>query len=238
MAVAVVIGLTRPGDPAVDRHSDDRLRADQVPSLFGYDAASASAMLGARGFEVTLEPYRACQVQDRVVGTDPPTGATYAPGDPITVYTSVPSDVACLTDYQDVASSWQFVDFLNGRGPAPAFADRVAVYVGDDAGHVITRADELATWADTGVAEAVRSATDRVALVAGDPLTYALPSLSVRHDAASGGCDAPGPTVDGSEDRLSFTIGAPDGRTSCPLRIDLVRPHGVIDAVVLYPSLS
>ena len=73
-----------------------------------------------------------------MIATDPPTGATYAPGDAITVYTSIPADVACLSDYGDIEASWAFVDFLNGRGPAPSFSHRVVVYVGDGPGTVLT----------------------------------------------------------------------------------------------------
>jgi PASTA domain-containing protein len=215
----------------------DTLRADQVPSLFGYDVAAAQSMLSRRGFDVTLKPGRACQVQDRVVATDPPTGTTYEPGDPITVYASVPADISCLTDYQDVAAAWQFLDFANDRGSAPAFADRVVVYYSDGPGTVILHAEDADRWEGTGVLSAVRRATDRVALVDDDPVTYAVPTLSVR-DATetTTGCGVP--DAAGPGQALSVIIGAPADRTSCPVRIDLFRSRGLIDAVVLYPALS
>ena len=237
-AVAIAVGVTAfVTAPDVDKQHDDQLRADQVPSLFGYDGAAARAMLDARGLDVTLRPFRACEIQDRVIATDPPTGATYAPGDAITVYTSIPADVACLSDYGDIEASWAFVDFLNGRGPAPSFSHRVVVYVGDGSGTVLTSPDELSRWADTGVPAAIRKASDRVALVGDHPLSYAMPTLSVRRTTGPE-CGVADPPVAGPDDALTFTIGAPAGRTSCPLRVDLFRTRDVIDAVVLYPSLS
>jgi hypothetical protein len=231
VAVAVTTRDThdRPGDS---------LRADQVPSLFGYDVAAAQSMLSQRGLDVTLKPFRACEVQDRVVGTDPPTGATYSPGDPITVYTSVPADITCLTNYQDIAAAWQFLDFANDRGAAPAFSDRVIVYYSDGPGTIVRHAEDPARWEGTRVLSAVRQASDRVALVDDDPLTYAVPSLQVTPaPATTNGCGS-APDVAGPEQALSMVIGAPADRTSCPVRVDLYRNRGLIEAVVLYPGLS
>jgi hypothetical protein len=235
VAALVATALTTRGG---DDRPGDTLRPDQVPSLFGYDVAAAQAMLSHRGLAVTLKPFRACEVQDRVVATDPPTGTTYSPGDPITVYTSVPADITCLTDYQDVAAGWQFLDFANDRGAAPAFADRVVVYYSDGPGTIVRHAEDAAHWEGTRVLSAVRRATDRVALVGDDPLTYALPTLDVRDAAATtaDGCGAP--DVGGPGQALSLLISAPADRTSCPVRVDLYRHRGLIDAVVLYPGLS
>ena len=237
-AALVAVAVTA---AATTRHTDDRpgdtLRADQVPSLFGYDAAAATAMLSRRGLHVTLQPFRACEVQDRVVGTDPPTGTTYKPGDPITVYASIPANITCLTDYQDIAAGWQFLDFANNRGSAPPFSDRVVVYYSDGPGTVVRHAEDAARWEGTGVLDAVRRATGRVALVDDDPLTYAVPRLEVRSATDSTpGCGAP--NVAGQGEALSVIIDAPADRTSCPIRVDLFRSSGLIDAVVLYPGLS
>jgi hypothetical protein len=244
LAAAATVALVTAGVTTTMtlRDTDDRpgdtLRADQVPSLFGYDVASAQAMLSQRGLAVTLRPLRACEVQDRVVATDPPTGTTYSPGDPITVYTSVPADITCLTDYQDVAAGWQFLDFANDRGTAPAFTDRVVVYYSDGPGTIVRHAEDAAHWEGTRVLSAVRRATERVALVDDDPLTYALPTLDVRDadETTTDGCGAP--DVGGPGQALSLVIGAPADRTSCPVRVDLYRHRGLIDAVVLYPGLS
>ena len=236
VAAGVALVLTTGGDAG---RPGDRLRADQVPSLFGYDDQDARSLLEGRGLDVTVEPFRACEVMDRVVASDPPAGTTYAPGDPITVYVSVPADVACLTNYQDIAIAWQLVDFANGRGPAPEFSPRVVVYVGDGSRVVLDRADDRARWDRTGVLAGIRRASARVALVDDDPVTYALPTLTVRDaTAATGGCGPPVPPVAAPGEALSVTIGAPADRTSCPVRLDVFRNGGRIDAVVYYPALS
>lgn len=113
VAVGTVVALTRPDGPPADRLTDD-----QVPSLFGYDAGSARALLQDRGLDVTLRPRRACEVLDRVLGSIPPAGAPYERGDEIVVYTSLPADVDCLSDYTDRETAWRLLDFANGRGPA------------------------------------------------------------------------------------------------------------------------
>ena len=87
-AVGVVVALARPAEPL-----PDRLRGNQVPSLFGFDGRDARDLLVSRGLEVTVEPFRSCEVLGRVVASDPPPGASYQRGDPITVYTSLPADV-------------------------------------------------------------------------------------------------------------------------------------------------
>src|SRR6478609_8890956 len=64
-AVAVagtVIALTRPQPPPADH-----LRSDQMPSLFGYDGAAATVLLERRGLDVRQQPFRSCEVLDRVV---------------------------------------------------------------------------------------------------------------------------------------------------------------------------
>jgi len=175
-------------------------------------------------------------VMDRALASDPPTGATYARGDQITLYTSLPADIACLTDYQDLAAGWEFLDFANDRGPAPRFADRVFVYVGDGRAEVLprSRAVDADAWGD-GALDAVRRAALQVALVAEDPPTYRLPSFRVADaTAAIGTCGVPDPAPTGAREALSVVIAAPDGRAACPVRVDLYRSRGVIDAVVVY----
>ena len=49
----------------------------------------------------------------------------------VVVYTALPADVSCLTDYGDRELAWQLLDWANGHAPAPTFAPRVWVYPGD-----------------------------------------------------------------------------------------------------------
>ena len=109
------IGLDGPARTTT-RPSDDRLRADQVPSLFGYDAAAARALLDERGLRGDRRAVPLLRRADRVIATDPVVGTTYSRGDPITVYTAVPTDVACLTNYSDIETAWRLLDFAHGRG--------------------------------------------------------------------------------------------------------------------------
>ncbi len=232
-AVALVVALTRPPQPPADR-----LRGDQVPSLFGFDGSQARDLLESRGFRVSLEPFRACEVLGRVVGSDPPPGTTYHRGDRITVYTSMPADVACLTDYQDRATAWRLLDFANGRGEAPPFADRVFVYAGD-AEPVVLAHDEAAdrgAWSGTGVLDGLHRASDRVELVSEHPLQYAIPGIRITPtDEGVGRCGVPDPAVAGTGDAFSLLVRSPD-RTGCPVRVDVFLEDSAIVALAYYPA--
>jgi hypothetical protein len=231
-AVGLGVALLRPDPPP-----DDELDADQVPSLFGFDGAAARELLQERGLRVTLQPFRACEVMDRVVASDPPTGVKYDDGDPITVFTAVPADVACLTDYSHRAAAWQLLDFANGRGRAPLFAGRVFVYAdGDAPAVVLTReeAEDPASWADTAVLTTLRAASGRVTLLDDRPLRYATPAIrTMRATEGVGTCGVPEPSVAGTSDAFALVIRAPDG-TGCPVRVDLYRVDGRIEAIALY----
>jgi PASTA domain-containing protein len=230
-AIGLGVLLTRPVQPPTDR-----LRGDQVPSWFGYDGGDARALLESRGLRVTLEPFPSCEVYGRVVATDPPPGITYHRGDAIRVYTSLPSDITCLTDYQDRATAWTLLDFANGRGPAPAFADRVFVYA-DDAAPMVLDHDAAVDpdgWAGTGVLDALRKASQRVSLVSRYPVRYAIPAIRItRADEGLGSCGVPDPAVAGTGDAFAVLVRPPD-RTGCGVRLDVFRQDDAIVAVALY----
>jgi hypothetical protein len=231
--VGVVVAVTRPEEPL-----PDRLRGDQVPSLFGYDGADARSELEARGLRVTLQPTRDCEVFGRVVASDPPPGTAYDRGDRITVYTSIPADVVCLNDYQDRATAWELLDFANGRGPAPEFADRVFVYAGGAEPVVLdgTDARDPGAWAGTGVLAGLRAASDRVGLVSEHPLMYAIPAIRItRTDEGIGSCGVPEPSVAGTGDAFAVLVRSPD-RTGCPVRLDVFREGAAIVALAYYPA--
>ncbi|CAI9412027.1 PASTA domain-containing protein [Nocardioides sp. T2.26MG-1] len=235
-AVLAVVALTRPDEPPVD-HLDD----DQVPSVFGFGRQSAEDLLQGLGLEVTVEPVRACEVADRAIGTDPARGAAYDRGDPITLYTSIPANITCLTTYQQRSTTWQLVDLANARGPGPAFADRVFVYAGDGPATVLS-GDEAAdpeAWAETGVLDALREATSRVRLTDDLPLTYAVPALRiVRATEGPGDCGVPEPAVAGTGDAFAALIFSPT-RAGCPLRVEVYRDDAHrVAAVALYAASS
>lgn len=228
-----VVALTRPDEPPVD-HLDD----DQVPSAFGYGRVAAEDLLTGLGLEVTLEPVRACEIEGRVIGSDPPRGSTYERGDPITLYTAVPSSITCLTDYQERSTAWQLLDFANGRGAGPPFADRVGVRSADGTASVLDHdaAADPAAWADTGVLDALRTATARVQLTDDRPLTYAVPALRIiGADEDFGPCPAP-PPLAGADDAFAVLVFSPT-RAGCPLRVQVSRDDAHrVESVALYPS--
>jgi hypothetical protein len=237
VAVAgTVIALTRPQPPPADH-----LSADQMPSLFGYDGAAASALLEERGLVVQQRPFRSCEVRDRVVASEPPAGATVDVGDRVVVYTSLPADVSCLTDYGQREVAWQLLDFANGHAAAPPFAPRVWVYAGDGPARILTAEDarDPSGWQPTGVLSALQEASSDVALVQAHPLTYAVPAVRVVDVTEGlGRCGVPDPSVAGTADVVAFVVRSAD-RTGCPLRLEVHRdPEHRIESVVLYPASS
>ncbi|KQW47923.1 hypothetical protein ASC77_16070 [Nocardioides sp. Root1257] len=236
VAVGIVFAVTRPEPPPTDH-----LRADQIPSLFGYDGEAARSLLEKRGLEVSLRPFRSCEVRDRVVASAPPAGASYDKGDRVVVYTALPADVSCLTDYGEREVAWQLLDFANGHGAAPTFAPRVWVYPGDAPREVLSgaAAADPASWRRSGVLEALRDASTDVALVEKHPLTYAVPAVRVVPVTEGlGRCGVPDPSMAGSADVITFLVRSAD-RTGCPLRLEVYRDDDRrIESLALYPASS
>jgi hypothetical protein len=236
VAVGTVFSLTRPETPPVDH-----LRADQLPSLFGYDADAARLFLEGLGLQVQQRPFRSCEVRDRVVASEPPAGTSYDRGDHVVIYTSLPADVSCLTDYGEREVAWQLLDFANGHGVAPPFAQRVWVYPGDGPVQILTASDarDPAAWKRSGVLAALRRASADVALVQEHPLTYAVPAVRVVDVTDGlGRCGVPVASVAGTADVVTFIV-RPADRRGCPLRLDVYRDrHHQIESVALYPASS
>jgi hypothetical protein len=217
---------------------DGTLDADQVPSLFGYDAASARALLEGLGLRVTEEQVAYCDLEGRVVGTSPRTGARFAPGHAITIHTAVPSDPSCSASYVDRAAAWEFVDFANGRGPAPRFSDRVAIVV--DGSHPATltgaEAADPESWGGFSPLSELSKASARVAYQGGT--SYATPVLSVQYQLPPPQtCGVSRPR--GSGQRLALVVSIAldtDDPAGCPPVVDLYRSSGGIDTIVLYSA--
>lgn len=137
-----VVGLRR---PMTERPPSDRpthrpvatthpLADDQVPSVFGYDAASARRLLESRGLRVDLrEVRRPCSGDEgRALRTDPPLGTRFDDGDAVTlVVGAIEPTHGCtgLVAQRWRPEAWQLVDFANGRGPVPAHTDLVTLSV-------------------------------------------------------------------------------------------------------------
>jgi hypothetical protein len=232
-AVLVVVALIRPDEPPVD-HLDD----DQVPSLFGFGRADAEDLLRGLGLEVSVKPMRACEVADRVIGSDPQRGTSYERGDRITVYTAVPASITCLTTYQQRSTVWQLIDLANGRGHGPPFADRILVSADDGPATELDHPADRDAWAATGVLDTLRKVTTTVRLTDDNPLTYAGPALRILSATeARGDCAVPEPRFAGRFDVFTAAIATPTG-SGCPLRLAVYRAVGRVTAVALYAGSS
>jgi hypothetical protein len=231
-----VIAVSRPQPPPADH-----LRDDQMPSLFGYDGAAASALLEERGLEVQRRPFRSCEVRDRVVASAPAPGTTVDRGDRVVVYTALPGDVSCLTDYGERELAWQLLDFANGRAGAPPFAPRVWVYPSDGPPQVLSGEEAAAreSWQETGALSALREASSDVALLHEHPLTYAVPAVRVVDVTDGlGACGVPATSVAGTADVVAFIVRSAD-RTGCPLRVEVYRDQQRrIEGVAVYSASS
>lgn len=99
------------------------LGSDQVPSVFGYDARYAQAMLEAAGLTVTVRERKLyCTGDDgRALATSPGVGAAYSPGDRVTLMVGKNQPVPCpFSPKPDQrAFAWALLDFANGRPATP-----------------------------------------------------------------------------------------------------------------------
>jgi hypothetical protein len=102
----------------------------RIPSVFAFDAPSAERLLANRGLTVTTRPSYTCDTAGRAVRTNPAAGTRFAPGDSVRLFVTAQGTLDCgRAALGSVA--WQVLDFANHRGPAPAFASEVSVYVDD-----------------------------------------------------------------------------------------------------------
>jgi hypothetical protein len=132
-----------------------------IPAVVAYDAASAKAILEDLGLTVLVEKVPACEVEGRALRTEPGAGRAYQPGDVVYLQVTTPHPTAfCINDHPK--SAWGLLDFANGRGPAPTFADTVTVDVNGTLTE-ISGADAAnpETWADGSALDLLATATLR-----------------------------------------------------------------------------
>ena len=201
-----------------------------VPSLFGYDAASAETLLESKGYDVVLEPSEVCEPVGQVLGSRPLSGAPVERGGQVTVYTARPVGIFCEAEYPDRQDAWEFVEFALG-GPAPKFSDTVHVVVDASEPARLTggEPERQARWGGALqlVVDAARATTET-----------GMPRLTVTSGTPPrSGCVLPGPPEEGRRSVLRLQIGAraADGEADgCRLTIDLYREDGLIDTVVFH----
>ena len=220
-----------------DQKPDGPLADDQVPSLFGYDAPSATKLLTARGLEVLERPAPSCEPEGLVVGSDPMLGAHVDKGDTVMIMTATPLGFSCHEAYTNRSDAWEFLAFASGRGASPRFTDRVAVLV-DGSGPVFLRRDQAAdpaSWGDPSVLTTLADAIGQVYDVPGSA-AYRTPSLDAslaRQPALK--CGVHRPLGSAGREALSMLIYVRNvGPYLCPLTLDLYRTGDAIDTVALY----
>ncbi len=217
--------------------ADESLDADQIPSLFAYDAESARALLEQRGLQVTFALTQTCEPNGRALATDPPTGARFQPGDRVIVYAATTGGSDCEAEYGERSDAWEFIDFANGRGPAPRFADRVYLIADGSVPEAITgtaAAQDPSAWGGVSAIEEIRRVSGQV--LHDEPQNYVTPTLTVaKVIPPPRTCAVDRPAEAGTRAVLRLTLRvARDPETRCPLTVDLYRSSEGIDAVVLY----
>lgn len=147
LALAVTLGLAlagalatgllgpeeEPREPANESHqftraADDgrfRLGPEQVPSVFGLTAEQAVDRLEALGLQAAIDTIATCRdLPGRALWTRPGTGRLASAGTEVVVTTAAPGTRCLLGDLgPDREAAWRFLDFADGRGVPPSFAE-------------------------------------------------------------------------------------------------------------------
>jgi hypothetical protein len=221
-------------DPATTRNEPS---GAGIPSVFGYDADSAEQLLTSAGLVVTRKPSYTCLTSDRAVRTSPPAGDAYQGGASVTLLVSEqPSAARCAVPPLD-ALAWQLLDFANGRGPAPAFASEVTVYV--DGQRTVLTGEEAVnprTWSTGSALGLLAAASRQKELREGFTAT---PVLRVHTDDgtqfACGGQELPPELSD--RQSLWFSIEIPtDGPSLSCTFANVFLDEGQVDTLVVRTS--
>jgi PASTA domain-containing protein len=243
VSVGAALGL-RSGDdapvgvtvPRVDfQGRADVLGDGQIPSVFGYSGAAALTMLTDRGLEVTIGNWvvPCADPAGRAVRTQPAVGARFQPGDTVVLFVSVRENRPCPAN-ADQALAWQLIDFANGRGPAPGFADQVVVTAnGASATIPAALAADPSTWVDGSPLGVLRQQSREVKLSTG--YSFQTPFLATGASPKSPRCHRRDPSgVPGSDQGLSISIEfLADGVGLDCTVVDVFRTDGLISAVSL-----
>jgi hypothetical protein len=217
-----------------------QLEDDQIPSVFAMTGDQAQRALADRGLTATVQRRPTCEeVPGRALGTEPATGSRFQPGDRVSVLVaSTPATAACKS-LEDRALAWEFLDWANGRGQPPPFADAVSSYTNGEGPVSFDSAAAMnpATWgADAAPAVLARSSAEVMPLTTEGHTEYLTPVLGVAtddgRDFVCGGWDLPSPL----DRRRSITVGVgvpTDGIDIDCMMINLFVTHGRLDTVVL-----
>ncbi|CAN5493519.1 hypothetical protein BH09ACT12_BH09ACT12_11260 [soil metagenome] len=220
--VAAAVVLWRPRQPP------------PVPSLFGYDVATATRVLNDAGYDVVTTPAEACEPRNLVLGSDPVPGTSAGRGATVTLRAAAPAGASCLATYGLRSDAWQFIRFARG-GAAPEFAPVVTVYFAGDPLVLLSarEAGDQRTWTEPLVL-IERRATELTST------RSAMPSLVVENLVPPPSvCGFPVPTSYDGRVALRLEIDPlPDGVDPlCPFTVDLYRDDdGRIEAVSIFSA--
>ncbi|GEP39686.1 hypothetical protein NPS01_33490 [Nocardioides psychrotolerans] len=226
---------------------DSVLGPDQIPSVFGLTVEDAEEMLAGLGLDVTSSPYpddvaaECDEPPGRAWSTEPPLGRTFSPGDPVVVVPSGLSmgDAYCIAPPRR-PESYAFLDFAGSRGPAPAFADEVRVFVDGEPTGTLTAAEasDPAAWGSGSPLEILETARQTVVPWLGSSSyesgDYRSPVLSTRVGDPLDLCRRgrlPGELAGRSTWSLDVVVYTTD---DCPAGVDLYEIDGLISAVAAY----
>lgn len=202
-----------------------------VPSVFGQTRSAARTLLEQRGLQVRFEERISCDPAGRPVGTEPTTGTPVARGDTVTVLVAYQgANTDCVADLRE---PWSFVDFATGRGPAPRFAEDVAVFV--DGRRTATLSGEKAAQGDWGPSSPLTLLAGATEQVLRTGTTYTTPELQATTGTPPDRwCGVARPRAVAEREALTLTIAFADGAEPCPTRVALYETGGAIDAVVAW----
>ena len=224
--------------PPVATDSSPGVVVTRVPSVFGYDGDAARTMLESSGLRVTEQVATSCEVQGRALGTEPDTDEPIRPGQQITLLVAQTSPEArCQRNDEARRQAWEFLDFANGRGPAPDFADTVELYV-DGQGPIVLSGDERQSppaW--SALFPSIQADTEKVFRPQVDPGSSdrTLSLGAAQHTATpTMGCvyATPSALIGRPVVSATFTLRTQSFYVGCDVQVDIFRTDGEIDAIV------
>lgn len=199
-----------------------------VPSVLGLTGVQATARLAGLGLEVEVRVQDGCESPGRTDGTSPAAGRNVPLGSDITVW--VDGDrprVACPPgDATARVAAWELLDFLDGRGSAPALSPALRIVVdGRPSGW-----EPLAAAVATELRWHLEPGLEQL----GDPTRH-LVARTVTTSAPRGGCEPAVPPELRGRPATDIVL---DWNTigfyvACPVRILVIRDdQGAVEAVV------
>lgn len=212
--------------------SPDPAPTPTVPSTYALDVTGATTALTDAGFVVATRDVLRCETADQVVATEPIAGTAATEGSTVTVTVARTPGLSCPGGYGFRAAVWEFLRWVRGAGPPPAFVDAPTVVLIDETGPrtlTLERDDLLARVDQEELLVELRDAVTSVA-----PTPSGFPELTVRNGDPRPPCGAePPPGYDNFLTvRFDLDMSA-IGIDGCPLTGYLIYERDRIGSVVL-----